>query len=205
MNVDLRTRYLGIDLRSPIVPSASPIGQRMETLQAAQDAGAGAMVLPSLFEEQIEHDELQLHGALAAFRDATAEALTYLPDIGDYNTGVDAYLRHVEDAKKALEIPLIASLNGIGLGNWVAYAKRMQEAGADAIELNVYFRIPDIQRGVLVYQTGNLFHLTQDLIGIPFKLLEIGTANVQHNRLSTKPRAADALNGLNRDAQIREL
>jgi dihydroorotate dehydrogenase (fumarate) len=143
MTVDLRTRYLGMDLRSPIVPSASPIGQRLETLLAVQDAGAGAIVLPSLFEEQIEHDELQLHGALDAFRDATAEALTYLPDIGDYNTGVEPYLRHVEDAKKALEIPVIASLNGIGLGNWVSYAKRMQEAGADAIELNVYFIAAD--------------------------------------------------------------
>ena len=145
MTVDLRTRYLGIDLRSPIVPSASPIGQRMETLVAVQDAGAGAIVLPSLFEEQIEHDELQIHGALDAFRDANAEALTYLPDIGDYNTGVEPYLRHVEDAKKALEIPVIASLNGIGLGNWVSYAKRMQEAGADAIELNVYFIAADTE------------------------------------------------------------
>ena len=143
MTVDLRTRYLGIDLGSPIVPSASPIGQRMETLVAVQDAGAGAIVLPSLFEEQIEHDELQLHGALDAFRDANAEALTYLPDIGDYNTGVEAYLRHVEDATEALEIPVIASLNGIGLGNWVSYARRMQEAGADAVELNVYFIAAD--------------------------------------------------------------
>ena len=145
MSVDLRTRYLGIDLRSPIVPSASPIGQRMETLRAVEDAGAGAIVLPSLFEEQIEHEEAQLHGALDAFRDTNAEALTYTPDIGDYNTGVEPYLRHVEDAKKALEIPVIASLNGIGLGNWVSYAKRMQEAGADAIELNVYFIAADTE------------------------------------------------------------
>ena len=145
MTMDLRTKYLGLDLRSPIVPSASPIGQRMETLLAVEEAGAGAIVLPSLFEEQIEHDELQLHGALDAFRDATAEALTYLPDIGDYNTGVDPYLRHITDAKKALEIPVIASLNGIGIGDWVSSAKRMQEAGADAIELNVYFIAADTE------------------------------------------------------------
>lgn len=143
MTVDLRTRYLGIELRNPIVPSASPIGQRMETLRAVQDAGAAAIVLPSLFEEQVEHEELQVHGVLEAFTEGYAEALTYLPDIGDYNTGVEPYLKHVEDAKRDLEIPVIASLNGIGLGNWVSYAKRMQEAGADAIELNVYFIAAD--------------------------------------------------------------
>jgi dihydroorotate dehydrogenase (fumarate) len=143
VTVDLRTRYLGIELRNPIVPSASPIGQRMETLRAVQDAGAAAIVLPSLFEEQVEHEELQVHGVLEAFTEGYAEALTYLPDIGDYNTGVEPYLKHVEDAKRDLEIPVIASLNGIGLGNWVSYAKRMQEAGADAIELNVYFIAAD--------------------------------------------------------------
>ena len=100
-------------------------------------------MLPSLFEEQIEHEEIQLHGAVEAFAEGFAEALTYLPDIGDYNTGVDPYLRHVEDVKEDLEIPVIASLNGIGLGNWVSYAKRMQEAGADAMELNVYFIAAD--------------------------------------------------------------
>lgn len=143
MTVDLRTRYLGIELRNPIVPSASPIGQRIETLRAVQDAGAAAIVLPSLFEEQIEHEELQVHGVLEAFTESYPEALTYLPDIGDYNTGVEPYLKHVEDAKRDLEIPVIASLNGIGLGNWVSYAKRMQEAGADAVELNVYFIAAD--------------------------------------------------------------
>jgi dihydroorotate dehydrogenase (fumarate) len=143
VTVDLRTRYLGIELRNPIVPSASPIGQRIETLRAVQDAGAAAIVLPSLFEEQIEHEELQVHGVLEAFTESYPEALTYLPDIGDYNTGVEPYLKHVEDAKRDLEIPVIASLNGIGLGNWVSYAKRMQEAGADAVELNVYFIAAD--------------------------------------------------------------
>jgi dihydroorotate dehydrogenase (fumarate) len=143
MTVDLRTRYLGIELRNPIVPSASPIGQRIETLRAVQDAGAAAIVLPSLFEEQIEHEEVQLHGVMEAFTEGYPEALTYLPDIGDYNTGVEPYLRHIEDAKRDLEIPVIASLNGIGLGNWVSYARRMQEAGADAVELNVYFIAAD--------------------------------------------------------------
>ena len=139
MTVDLRARYLGLDLANPIVPSASPLGQRIDTLRRLQDAGAAAVVLPSLFEEQIEHDEAQIHGALEMGADSYAEALTYLPTFEEYNTGTDAYLRHVEDTKKELTIPVIASLNGISLGGWTSYARRLQEAGADALELNVYF------------------------------------------------------------------
>jgi len=143
MSVDLGTRYLGIDLRNPIVPSASPIGQRAETLRRVQDAGAAAVVLPSLFEEQIEHEELQLHGLLERYAEGSAEALTYLPELEDYDVGVGSYLRHLEATRRELEIPVIASLNGVGPGGWVGSAKRMQEAGADAIELNVYFVAAD--------------------------------------------------------------
>ena len=139
MTVDLRTSYLGIELANPIVPSASPLGQRIDTLRRLQDAGAAAVVLPSLFEEQIEHDEVQMHGALEMGADSYAEALSYLPTFEEYNTGTDAYLRHVEDTKKELAIPVIASLNGISLGGWTSFARRIQEAGADALELNVYF------------------------------------------------------------------
>ena len=140
---DLRTSYLGLDLANPIVPSASPLGQRMETLRRLQDAGAAAVVLPSLFEEQIEHEEMQIHGALEAGTDSFAEALSYLPAFEDYNTGSDAYLRHLEATKVELEIPVIASLNGISLGGWTKHARRLQDAGADALELNVYFIAAD--------------------------------------------------------------
>jgi dihydroorotate dehydrogenase (fumarate) len=139
MTIDLRTRYLGLDLANPIVPSASPLGQRIDTLRRLQDAGAAALVLPSLFEEQIEHDEVQMHGALEMGADSYAEALSYLPTFEEYNTGTDAYLSHVEATKKELAIPVIASLNGISLGGWTSYARRIQEAGADALELNIYF------------------------------------------------------------------
>ena len=139
MTVDLRTRYLGLNLANPIVPSASPLGQRIETLRRLEAAGAAAVVLPSLFEEQIEHDEMQIHGAFETGVDSYAEALTYLPEFEDYNTGTDAYLRHVEATKAELHIPVIASLNGISPGGWTSYARRIQEAGADALELNVYF------------------------------------------------------------------
>jgi dihydroorotate dehydrogenase (fumarate) len=143
MTADLTTKYLGLVLSSPIVPSASPMGQKIDTLRALQDAGAGAVVLPSLFEEQVEHEELQLHGVLDLIADAHPEALTYLPEFEDYNTGAEYYLRHLESCVRELRIPVIGSLNGISIGGWVAQAKRMEEAGAAAIELNVYFIAAD--------------------------------------------------------------
>jgi dihydroorotate dehydrogenase (fumarate) len=139
MTVDLRTTYLGLELRAPLVASASPLGQRIETLQRLEASGAGAVVLPSLFEEQIEHEELQLYGAFEVGAECNAEALSYLPEFEDYNTGPDAYLRHLEATKRELTIPVIGSLNGIGTGNWVAHARRIEDAGADALELNIYF------------------------------------------------------------------
>jgi len=140
---DLRTAYLGLELGNPLVPSASPLGQRIETLRALQDAGAAAVVLPSLFEEQIEHDEIQFTGALEAGAESYAEALTYLPEFADYTTGSDAYLRHLEATVRDLEIPVIGSLNGISLGGWVEHARRIEDAGAAALELNVYFIAAD--------------------------------------------------------------
>jgi len=139
MSVDLGTTYLGFELRSPLVASASPLGQRVESLRRLEAAGAGAVVLPSLFEEQIEHDELQIHGALEVGAECHAEALSYLPEFEDYNTGSEAYLRHLEATKRELSIPVIGSLNGISLGGWVAHARRIEDAGADALELNIYF------------------------------------------------------------------
>ena len=143
MSPDLRTTYLGLELANPLVPSASPLGQRTETLRALQDAGAAAIVLPSLFEEQIEHDEIQFTGAFESGAESYAEALTYLPELADYTTGTDAYLRHLEETVRELEIPVIGSLNGISLGGWVEHARRIEEAGAAALELNVYFIAAD--------------------------------------------------------------
>ncbi|HEX7247223.1 MAG TPA: dihydroorotate dehydrogenase-like protein [Actinomycetota bacterium] len=143
MSPDLRTTYLGLELANPLVPSASPLGQRTETLRALQDAGAAAVVLPSLFEEQIEHDEIQFTSAFESGAESYAEALTYLPELADYTTGTDAYLRHLEESVSELEIPVIGSLNGISLGGWVEHARRIEEAGAAALELNVYFIAAD--------------------------------------------------------------
>ncbi|MDH4111972.1 MAG: dihydroorotate dehydrogenase-like protein [Actinomycetota bacterium] len=153
MSPDLRTTYLGLELANPLVPSASPLGQRIDTLRALQEAGAAAVVMPSLFEEQIEHDEFHLVGALETGADSNAEALTYLPEIADYTSGTDAYLRHLEATVRDLEIPVIGSLNGISLGGWVEHARRIEDAGAAALELNVYFIAADpAESGAIVEQ-----------------------------------------------------
>jgi dihydroorotate dehydrogenase (fumarate) len=143
MTVDLRTRYLGLELRNPVVPSASTLSSRFETLERLQDAGASAIVMQSLFEEQIEHEELAVHRFIEAGVDFTAEAASYFPELDEYNTGPDEYLRHLERTKHDLEIPVIGSLNGASAGGWVRYAKLIQEAGADALELNIYLVAAD--------------------------------------------------------------
>jgi dihydroorotate dehydrogenase (fumarate) len=137
--VDLRTTYLGLDLRSPLVASASPLWSRLDMLARVEEAGAGAVVLPSLFEEQIEHEAWDLHALLESWANRFPEAQDILPELDDYNTGPQAYLEFLEAAKRSLSIPVIGSLNGSSLGGWVRYARGMEDAGADALELNVYF------------------------------------------------------------------
>ena len=143
MSVDLRTTYLGLELRNPLVPSASTLSQRADTARRLEDAGAGAIVLQSLFEEQIEHDELEVIRLLETGAESVGEALNYFPELDDYNVGPSSYLRHVEHLKGELQIPVIASLNGSTEGGWVRYAKLLEDAGADALELNVFFLATD--------------------------------------------------------------
>jgi dihydroorotate dehydrogenase (fumarate) len=138
MSVDLRTRYLGLDLAHPIVASASPLTGSVESLKRLQDAGIAAAVLPSLFEEQIEHDEMATHNLMMYGAELSPEAQGFFPEM-QYSTGPDKYLQLIADAKKALRVPVIASLNGHTSGGWTSIAHKFQEAGADAIELNVYF------------------------------------------------------------------
>jgi dihydroorotate dehydrogenase (fumarate) len=138
MTVDLRTSYLGLELRSLLVASPSPLTGELDGLRRLEAAGIGAVVLPSLFEEQLTHDQLELDRLLETTSDHTGEASSYFPDLADYNTGPWTYLDHIEQAKRALSVPVIASLNGITPGGWVGHAKRMRDAGADALELNLY-------------------------------------------------------------------
>ncbi len=140
MSVDLGTTYLGLRLAHPIVPSASPLAGDLDGLRALEAAGAPAVVLPSLFEEQIEHEEMEIQRLMEFGADSTGEAtFGYFPEMVDYNTGPGAYLKLIEDAAGTLDIPVIASLNGRTSGGWTSYAKRMQDAGASALELNIYF------------------------------------------------------------------
>jgi dihydroorotate dehydrogenase (fumarate) len=138
VTVDLRTTYLGLELRSPLVASPSPLTGELDGLRRLEAAGVGAVVLPSLFEEQLTHDQLELDRLLETTADHVGEAQSYFPDLEDYNTGPWTYLDHITQAKRALSVPVIASLNGITPGGWVGHAKRMRDAGADALELNLY-------------------------------------------------------------------
>ena len=135
---ELTSRYLGLALRTPLVASSSPLTGTLDGLRRLEDAGASAVVLPSLFEEQLTADALAVHGALEAGTGVFAEALDYLPEQGSYDTGPERHLALLADAKRALAIPVIASLNGTTLGGWVEHARLLQQAGADALELNLY-------------------------------------------------------------------
>lgn len=139
MSVDLSTTYLGMRLKNPLVASASPLTGDLDTLRRLEDAGASAAVLPSLFEEQIEHEEMEIARLYEFQTESFAESLTLFPELEDYNTGPRDYLQRVEEAKRSLSIPIIGSLNGASEGGWIRYAKAIEEAGADALELNIYF------------------------------------------------------------------
>lgn len=137
--MNLATTYLGLELKNPIVPSAGPLSYKLEDMQRLEEAGAAAIVMYSLFEEQIAHESAELYHYLSYGTDSFAEALTYFPDVHQYNLGPDAYIDLLRNAKKSLGIPVIGSLNGISVGGWIKYAKKIEEAGADALELNVYY------------------------------------------------------------------
>ena len=144
MTAHLDTTYLGMRLASPLVVSASPIGWDLDRLLRLEEAGAAAVVLPSLFEEQIERVSLNLHAALTSGTDSFAEALDFFPEMATYNTGPDRYLDLVRRARAELKVPVIASLNGASPGGWTSYARRIEEAGASGLELNVYFLAADM-------------------------------------------------------------
>lgn len=143
MRADLTTNYLGLSLKNPIVASAGPLTADVDTLQRLEDVGVAAAVLPSLFEEQISHDQQRIHALYEFHSFCSAESLSYFPKLRDYNVGPRDYLRLVENAKKATSIPIIGSLNGSTPGGWARYARLIQDAGADAVELNIYFVATD--------------------------------------------------------------
>jgi dihydroorotate dehydrogenase (fumarate) len=136
---DLSTTYLGLKLKNPLVASSSPFSKKIDTIRQMEDAGLSAVVMHSLFEEQITHESNELDHFLNYGTESFAEALTYFPDLEKYNLVPDAYLELIHKAREAVGIPVIASLNGITSGGWVDYAKRIEQAGAAALELNLYY------------------------------------------------------------------
>ncbi len=136
---DMTTTYLGLNLKNPLVVSASPLSKRLSVVRRLEDAGAAAIVMYSLFEEQITHESYELDHYLSRGTHSYAEALSYFPDLDTYNLGPDTYLEHLHRAKQAVQIPVIGSLNGISSGGWVDYAQKIEQAGADALELNCYY------------------------------------------------------------------
>lgn len=141
--IDVSTRYLGLTLKSPLVASASPLCESMDNLRRMEDGGIAAVVLPSLFEEQLQLESEAVDSDLSRGDESFAESLNYFPDLQTYNLGPEGYLNLIHRAKQTLSIPVIASLNGVSQGGWVRYGGLMQEAGADAIELNLYGLVTD--------------------------------------------------------------
>jgi len=126
-------------LKNPLVASASPLSEKVETVRQLEESGIAAVVMYSLFEEQIIHESLELDHYLDYGTESFAEALTYLPNIGRYSIGPESYVKHLSRVKQAVNIPVIGSLNGISTGGWIEYAGKIEEAGADALELNIYY------------------------------------------------------------------
>jgi dihydroorotate dehydrogenase (fumarate) len=169
MSVDLGTRYLGLELQHPIVASASPMTGSIDSLKRLQAAGVAAVVLPSLFEEQIEHEEMATYNLMLQGVELSPEAQGFFPEMQDYPTGPDKYLKLIAEAKKALSVPVIASLNGYTPGGWTSIARQIQDAGADAIELNVYFLAASIDdtSGEVEQRYVDLVESVTRQVGIP--------------------------------------
>jgi dihydroorotate dehydrogenase (fumarate) len=141
--MDLTTTYMGLRLKNPLVPSAGPLTAEVGSIRALEDAGASAVVLHSLFEEQLTHEAAELEHHLEQGTESFAESLSYFPQVDEFKLGPEEYLSHIAKAKQAVDIPVIASLNGATVGGWTDYARQMAQAGADALELNVYYIAAD--------------------------------------------------------------
>lgn len=167
--MDLSTTYLGLKLKNPIVPSASPLSYSLDSMKRLEDAGASAVVMYSLFEEQIAHEAAELEHYLRYGSESYAEALTYFPETKEYNIGPDQYVELVRKAKEELDIPVIGSLNGISTGGWINYARKIEEAGADALELNIYYipTDPDITSTDVEDRYLEVLHAVKRTITIP--------------------------------------
>jgi dihydroorotate dehydrogenase (fumarate) len=199
--IDLTTTYLGRNLKNPLVASASPLSEDLGNIRRLEDAGAAAIVMHSLFEEQITLESQEMDRSLGAGTESFPESLTYLPEVTYYNRGPDGYLEHLYRAKKAVQIPIIGSLNGASPGGWTKYARRMEQAGADALELNIYYlpTDPEVSAGAVENSYCDLLREVKSSIHIPVavKLCPYFTA-IAHMGRSLDRAGADALVLFNR-------
>ena len=147
--MDLTTRYLGFTLPHPLIPGASPLADELDGAKRLEDAGAPMIVLRSLFEEQLVHEQFAAHSGIDAHENSFAEALSYFPPTDGFRFGPDSYAEHVTLLKAALDVPVVASINGTTLGGWVEYARLLQSAGADALELNLFLVPTDPEEGAV--------------------------------------------------------
>ena len=167
--IDLRTNYLGLRLRTPLVASASPLSQELDGIRRLEDAGASAVVLYSLFEEQLRQEGFELDHHMSEGTDSFAEAASFFPQPGQFRLGPEGYLKHIERAKKSVAVPIIASLNGSTVGGWTEYAKLIQQAGADALECNIYSipTDPDVPSSEVEQQYLEILKAVKSAVTIP--------------------------------------
>lgn len=199
--MNITTSYLNMTLRSPLVASASPLSESVDNIRQMEDAGAGAVVLFSLFEEQIRQERESLYHHLSYGADTFAEALTHLPEPEIYHAGTDQYLELIRKAKASVDIPIIASLNGSSPGGWTQFARKMQDAGADGLELNVYYIPTDMNlTGQQVEQTYiDILKTVKQAVTIPVAIkLSPYFSNMAHMAQQLDAAGADALVLFNR-------
>jgi dihydroorotate dehydrogenase (fumarate) len=167
---DLTTTYLGLSLKNPLVASASPLSKKVSSARQLEDSGVSAIVMYSLFEEQIVQESLKMHRDLTRGAESFAEALSYLPDYGTYSIGPQTYLEQLQKIKQAVSVPVIGSLNGMSTGGWIEYARNIEQAGADALELNLYYlsTSPDLSGAALEDRYVALVQDIRKQIRIPF-------------------------------------
>ena len=167
--MNLTTNYLGLKLKNPLMPGASPLVDNLDNIKRLEDAGASAIVLHSLFEEQLRADRAELNYSMTQGTESFPEALTYFPEPASFQLGPEEYLEHIRKAKTAVKIPMIASLNGSSVGGWTEYAKKIQEAGADALELNIYFipTDPEMSGTVVEERTRDIVRAVKSVVTFP--------------------------------------
>ncbi len=191
--MDMTTKWLGFDLPHPFMPGASPMLDDLDMVKRLEDAGASALVMRSLFEEQLVSEEMATHGAMDGTADSSGEASSYFPGATDFALGPHDYLEQIKKVKDAVSVPVIASLNGVHSGHWHAYAKQIQEAGADALELNVYYLAtnPEVTGGLVEASLLELVSSLREALTIPLAV-KLSSNYSSLSNLSTKVDEAGA-------------